>query len=149
MVDDPAQYRWSSYRHHALGQSDTRWHPHPQYLALGTEPEVRQAVHRDLFRTVFEQMAIDDLRLVLQQAQALGSEQFKEAMSAASGARRTPTRPGRPAKLTTETIKKPDKKIGQDFLPPASTSFAKFNYLKGSGIYTDLYWHLRSLKVHC
>jgi len=28
-VDDPAHYRWSSYRHNALGQPDPRITPHP------------------------------------------------------------------------------------------------------------------------
>jgi putative transposase len=109
MVEDPGQYRWSSYRHHALGLSDTRLHPHPQYLALGREPNVRQAAYRDLFRTALEQAAINDIRLTLQQGQALGSEKFKTAMSAASGVRRTQARPGRPAKRMTESITKPDQ----------------------------------------
>jgi putative transposase len=34
MVTDPAHYRWSSYRHNALGQADSRVTPHPLYLAL-------------------------------------------------------------------------------------------------------------------
>ena len=84
-------------------------HPPPQYLALGREPDVRSAAYRDLFRTVLEQAAINDVRLVLQQGQVLGSEKFKAAMSAASGVRRTQARPGRPAKRTTETITKPDQ----------------------------------------
>ena len=49
MVQDPSQYRWSSYRHHALGHTDTRLHPHTQYLALGMDAETRQARYRDLF----------------------------------------------------------------------------------------------------
>ena len=35
MVDDPAMYQWSCYRHHALGKTDQRLCQHPQYLALG------------------------------------------------------------------------------------------------------------------
>ena len=35
MVDDPAHYRWSSYRANALGQADARLTPHPLYLGLG------------------------------------------------------------------------------------------------------------------
>jgi putative transposase len=35
MVDDPAHYRWTSYRHNALGQANPYLTPHPLYLALG------------------------------------------------------------------------------------------------------------------
>jgi hypothetical protein len=78
-------------------------------LALGREPNVRQAAYRDLFMAALEQAAINDVRLVLKQGQVLGSEKFKAAMSAASRVRRTQARPGRPAKRRTETIPKPDQ----------------------------------------
>jgi putative transposase len=77
MVDDLAQYRWSSYRHHGLGQVDLRLHPHLQYLALGRETETRQTAYRDLFRSELDEAAINDLRLALQQGQAVGSEKLK------------------------------------------------------------------------
>jgi hypothetical protein len=70
---------------------------------------VRQTAYRDLFMAALEQAAINDIRLTLQQGQALGSEKFNTAMSAASGVRRTQARPGRPAKRRTETITKPDQ----------------------------------------
>jgi putative transposase len=35
MVEDPAHYRWTSYRANALGQPDARLAPHPVYLARG------------------------------------------------------------------------------------------------------------------
>ncbi len=41
MVADPADYRWSSYRHHALGQPDRILSPHLVYLALGSDPQGR------------------------------------------------------------------------------------------------------------
>ena len=34
LVDDPAHYRWTSYRHHALGQASPYLTPHPLYLAI-------------------------------------------------------------------------------------------------------------------
>jgi len=87
MVQDPAQYHWSSYRHHALGHTDTRLQPHVQYLALDRDTETRQAAYRHLFRSALEEKAIDDIRHALQQGQTVGSEKFKEAMSVASGVR--------------------------------------------------------------
>lgn len=109
MVEDPAQYRWSSYRHHGLGQVDLRLHQHSQYLALGREAATRQAVYRDLFRAQLDESAISDLRLALQQGQAVGSEKFKDAMSLASGVRRTQAKRGRPAKPVAASLVKDEQ----------------------------------------
>ena len=46
IVRDPSEYEWSSYRTHALGEASTWLTPHPVYLALGSTPELRQAVYR-------------------------------------------------------------------------------------------------------
>ncbi len=39
MVDDPAHYRWSSYRHNALGHPDSHLSPHPVYAAMAASDE--------------------------------------------------------------------------------------------------------------
>jgi REP-associated tyrosine transposase len=46
MVSAPEDYRWSSYRVHALGGPCEWLTPHPLYLALGPTAEVRQAAYR-------------------------------------------------------------------------------------------------------
>jgi len=71
--------------------------------------ETRQEAYRDLFRFELEEAAISDFRLALQQGQAVGSEKFKDAMSVASGERRTQTRRGRPVKLVAESVSKDDQ----------------------------------------
>ena len=44
IVDDPSEYRWSSYRHNALGDADPIVTSHAEYLGLGaTDPERRSA----------------------------------------------------------------------------------------------------------
>ena len=43
MVSDPAHYRWTSYRHNALGAADSLMTPHALYLALGSSDKARQA----------------------------------------------------------------------------------------------------------
>jgi len=96
MVNDPAQYRWSSYRHNGLGQADDRITPHPLYLALGKDEDSRLAEYRDLFRSELDEEALADIRLALAQGQPLGSERFSEIMCAAVGVRRAQRRPGRP-----------------------------------------------------
>ena len=55
MVDDPAHYRWSSYRHNALGQPNRYLVPHPLYLGLGKDDRTRQAAYRGLFRAELDQ----------------------------------------------------------------------------------------------
>ena len=96
MVNDPAQYRWSSYRHNGLGQADERIAPHPLHLALGKDDGTRQAAYRALFRSELDDEALADIRRALAQGQPLGSERFSEMMCAAVGVRRAQRRPGRP-----------------------------------------------------
>jgi len=56
MVDDPAHYRWTSYRTNALAQPSAIITPHPRYQALGATSEERQSAYRALFRTQLEEM---------------------------------------------------------------------------------------------
>jgi putative transposase len=96
IVDDPAQYTWSSYRHHALGQDNPYLSPHPLYLALGKNDKARQAAYRNLFRTELDNEAISDIRLALQQNQPLGNSRFYAKIEATTGQRREPKQRGRP-----------------------------------------------------
>lgn len=48
MVDDPAHYRWSSYRCNGLGQTDARLTPHSLYLGLGRTDKERQSNYREI-----------------------------------------------------------------------------------------------------
>ena len=96
IVDDPVQYTWSSYHHHALGQDNPYLSPHPLYLALGKADKARQAAYRNLFRTELDNEAISDIRLALQQNQPLGNSSFYAKIEAMIGQRREPKPRGRP-----------------------------------------------------
>ncbi len=98
MVDDPAHYRWSSYRANGLGQADTRLTPHPLYLAIGAGGAARQAAYRRLFRAALDSEAIDDIRLALNQGQPLGSSRFYARIEKLTGERREARPRGRPRK---------------------------------------------------
>lgn len=50
MVASPADYRWSSYEHHANGGEDTVIQDHSAYLGLGATKCERQLAYRELFR---------------------------------------------------------------------------------------------------
>lgn len=104
MVNDPAQYRWSSYRHNGLGQPNQYLTPHSVYLALGQDIESRQAAYRSLFRHQLDEEAISDIRLALNQNQPLGNSRFYEQIEAMTGMRREPKPRGRPKKEKDDTL---------------------------------------------
>ena len=62
LVDDPAHYRWTSYRANGLGQGssqfDARLVPHPVYLALGAGDAARRKAYRELFRSALHAAAV-------------------------------------------------------------------------------------------
>lgn len=96
MVDDPAHYRWTSYRHNALGQANPYLTSHPLYLALGEDAKERQAAYRGLFRVQLDNEAISDIRLALNQNQPLGNARFYAKIEAMTGLRREAKPRGRP-----------------------------------------------------
>ena len=96
MVDDPAHYRWTSYRHNALGQANPCLTPHALYLAMERTGDARQPAYRDLFRAALDSQAIDDIRLALNQNQPLGNSRFYAKIEAMTGQRREAKPRGRP-----------------------------------------------------
>ena len=99
MTDDPALYRWSSYRANGLGQSDTLLTPHELYLGLDADAVARQAAYRSLFRSELDHEALADIRLALNQGQPLGKGRFLDRVENMLG-RRCEVRPrGRPRKV--------------------------------------------------
>lgn len=96
MVEDPAHYCCTSYRHNGLGQANAYLTPHPLYRAIGREDTERQAAYRDLFRAQLDSKAIDDIRLALNQNQPLGNSRFYAKIEATTGQRREAKPRGRP-----------------------------------------------------
>lgn len=100
MVDDPAHYRWSSYRSNGLGQPDALLSPHETYLALEQDAASRLPAYRALFRAQLDDEAIGDIRLALDQGQPLGDSRFLAGIEQATGQRREARQRGRPRKPT-------------------------------------------------
>ena len=96
MVDDPADYRWSSYRANALGQTDSRIATHPLNFGLGAGDRSRQSAYRALFESELDAPAVDDFRLALNQSQPLGNSRFLAKIEKVAGERREPRPRGRP-----------------------------------------------------
>jgi putative transposase len=96
MVADPAEYPWSSYRRHALGQPNSILSSHDLYTALGESAVARQRAYRDLFVGGLDDDPIDELRIALNQNQPIGNQRIYAQIEAATGQRRELKRRGRP-----------------------------------------------------
>jgi putative transposase len=103
MVDDPAHYRWSSYRAHALGAPDKLVSTHEQYERLGQNAEERQGAYRELFRSELEPKEIGEIRDTVNKGWPLGSERFKDEIERALQRTARPPKRGRPTKRSGET----------------------------------------------
>ena len=98
MVEHPAEYRWSSYRANAQGESDPLIVPHSLYSALGSNPASRQAAYRELFRYALEPGLVDAIRKATNGNFALGDMRFGNQITEMIGRRAQPGRSGRPRK---------------------------------------------------
>jgi putative transposase len=96
LVDEPAHYRWTSYRCNALGQSNPLLTPHDLYRGLGRSAAERQKAYRELFRAALARPAIEDIRLALNQNQPLGTGRFLDEIERMTGQRREARPRGRP-----------------------------------------------------
>lgn len=96
MVDDPAQYAWSSYQCNALGKPIRMNTPHQEYLALGRTDVDRRAAYRELFRFHVDDELISDIRQAVNKGMALGNDRFKQEIEQVCGRRVTPAKMGRP-----------------------------------------------------
>jgi putative transposase len=108
MVDDPAHYRWNSYRANGLGQDDPLLTPHLLYASLAKTGKERLAAYRVLFRSELDDEAIGDIRLALGQGQPLGNSRFMSSIERVTGMPCIVRPRGRPRKQV-----EPDKSQGQ------------------------------------
>ncbi len=71
-VTGPGQYRWSSYRHNALGKRDPIITPHRVYHALSKSQSGRQSAYKALFKTPVDGRPVDDNTCCLAHGDAVG-----------------------------------------------------------------------------
>ena len=96
LVSSPADYRWTSYRHHAHGLADPLVTPHELVQRLGLNDESRREAYRDLFRDPLAQALIDRIREATNKGWPLGGESFLAGVEAALGRSVRPPKRGRP-----------------------------------------------------
>lgn len=85
VVKHPADYLWSSYRHHALGAPDPVVTEHALFNALGATPAERAEAYRALFRTELDERELNAIRTALNHGGILGGDRFREAVAASLG----------------------------------------------------------------
>jgi putative transposase len=85
MIDDPAEYPWSSYQANGLGPYDPLITPHEIYLALAETPARRQAVYRTIVAQAISEDELAEIRAYVQQQRALGSDRFQARIEAELG----------------------------------------------------------------
>ena len=98
MVDDPAQYRWSSYRANALGEPGVPLTHHPDCLALGNSRGTRLEAYRGLFDAHPDNAAVEKIRRATNGNYVLGNQKFQKEIAAMLKRRVTPGKSGRPRK---------------------------------------------------
>jgi putative transposase len=87
MVNDPAEYKWSSFQVNALGRLSDLCVPHVLYGALGRTASERQDAYKALFTDVIDDLLLDDLRSATRAGMALGTETFKSMLEVSGGRR--------------------------------------------------------------
>lgn len=98
MVNSPAHYRYSSYRHNAQGRKDPLLTEHEVYRRLGRTIADRHAAYRALFRGTVEEAALNEIREATNKGWALGHGRFREEVARLAARRAAPLQRGRPAR---------------------------------------------------
>ena len=97
MVEHPSEYRWSSFRANAHGETNELLDPHPVYLAMDQDDQLRQQAYRELFLSQMEAGLIDEIRDTLNHELVLGRSRFKDLIEQETGRQARLGKPGRPA----------------------------------------------------
>ena len=98
LVRDPAEFRWSSHRHYALGANNPLLTRHEIFERLANDDLLRRAAYLELFKVPLEPAVIDLIRASTNKGWALGSEEFIQRVEAVLGRAVRPPKRGRPAK---------------------------------------------------
>ncbi len=81
MVDHPAEYPWSSYRHNAIGTLDALITTHPLYSMLDEDDDKRRSAYRALFDDHLDGKTLHEIRSATNKAWALGDDRFREKIT--------------------------------------------------------------------
>lgn len=99
MTQDPAAYKWSSYRKHAGKESQFRWvDTDPCYQAFGASDSERATRYTEFVRSAIPEGEWEVIREALQRGQLTGTKRFADEVEAIIGRRVENRKQGRPRK---------------------------------------------------
>ena len=96
IAQDPAAYRWSSYKADAEGVANPLLTPHPLYTGPDTSAEGRAAAYRDFFRDELSESRVEAIRTATNGGWELGRESFAIGIGRHAGCNMVPRGLGRP-----------------------------------------------------
>jgi putative transposase len=97
MVEDPADYLWSSYSANAYGRMDSLVTPHSVYEALGNDPAATRGAYRALCAEEIAEKTLRDLRAATRTGRRLSIELRRQELMALSQGRVCVAVPNNPA----------------------------------------------------
>lgn len=100
-VEAPAEWPWSSHRHHAGLAVDPVVRPHPRIWALGNTPFERESAYRGLFDEAVPAGEQAWLRACLVSGKPTASTDFQRGLEASTGVRLLVRPVGRPRRAPT------------------------------------------------
>jgi putative transposase len=98
LVRNPVDYQWSSYRHNALGHTNSLITHHESYLQLDTTVPTRRSRYRTLVASSVDHEYLDDIRHGIKKGLPVGSDEFRVGIDRKLGKRLGSGKIGRPAK---------------------------------------------------
>ena len=78
VVNDPGDYKWSSYRAHAFGVKVKMWTPHVLYSELAVSEIERQSHYRKWMSEAMATEVLGKIRACLEKGLVLGTDRFRE-----------------------------------------------------------------------
>jgi len=103
LADHPASFRWSSYRHYALGANNPLVTAHELVLRLAIDESSRREAYSALFDEPLSAEALDNIRSCTNKGWAIGTEEFVRCVETALGRPAKAPPRGRPKNSMPET----------------------------------------------
>ena len=94
MVENPAEYPWSSYHCNALGVGGGLIVPRQEYAGMGSTAEARQKNYQSLFQHPLDKELLKNIRDATNKSWVLGDTQFKASVAEQLARRVTPIAKG-------------------------------------------------------
>ena len=96
MVENPGDYKWSSYPVNALRKWNNFIEPHVLYHSLSNTEAGRANAYKKLIRGYLGSNQLDEIRFAMNRELVLGCETFKDKVERMLGRQTRPLKPGRP-----------------------------------------------------